>query len=80
MGLTVVANARDSMILQVGTYTRQIDNLLDAGFLQEVLWPESTSLKHLWRMHPAGTEDNLLLCLDRDGRGAIGSTSFLNRD
>jgi hypothetical protein len=54
--------------------------LLDASFLQEVLWPESTALKHLWRMHPAGAEDNLLLCLDGDGRRAIWSASLLNRN
>lgn len=78
--LTVVADARHGVILEVGAYTWQIDNLLDASFLQKVLGPEATTLQHLWCVHPAGTKDNLLLCFDRDGRGAIGSTSLLNRN
>lgn len=80
VSLTVVANASHGMILEVGAYAWQIDNLLDASFIQEVLRPETTTLKHLWCVQPAGAKDNLLLCLDRDGRCAIWRTSFLNPD
>jgi hypothetical protein len=78
--LTAVADARHSVILEVCPYTWQVDNLLNASFIQEILWPEATTLKHLWGVQPTGTEDNLLLCLDGDSRRAVWSASFLNRD